>query len=156
MDRAVAQAVKGRGEPRDARGEQKSTGPQRPVGLSERGGPICRLREVVERPEQQHRFCRLVLVVQLAGVSDLGRRQRCRRLTCRRRASGLDLSRDGIDQVDLVPFQSQRQRVGAFRAADIQHHRGSSGQEPPEQLAGTRSDDHARPPAVVFQTDLSY
>ena len=57
---ALIQPIKQRGEPADRHRQQAAAWPKHPPGLSKRLPPVCGIRQVIQRPEEQHRVLRLV------------------------------------------------------------------------------------------------
>ena len=87
--------------------------------LSQGLGAIRRLREVVERAEQQHGVCSLGHTREVPGVSEFGR-QIAQVLAPSCLCHVVHMSLDRLDHVNREAALGERHRVGAGAAADVQ------------------------------------
>ena len=135
-DQSQAHTVKRRGKAGDSGGEQHTSAAQHTARLYERVCTIVGFRQVIKRPEQQHRIRARVWKRQLAGIADGNRCERRVRLHGRGGRCRLDVRHVGVDQVDFMPLLRQGKGISASRASNVEHDRRCFWQEPAEQFAG--------------------
>ena len=132
-EQLAGQPVEQRRVARDGRDEQRCAGPGHPQRLAQRGDSIRRLRQVIHRPEQQHRVHRAVVEGQLGGHPEGCFDGACGRL---QRACRLDVVRRRIHQMNAMAVFGQPRRVDAGGAADICDVQRLFGKEAADQLLG--------------------
>jgi hypothetical protein len=128
-------------EARDAGREDESTGAEDAARLAEGLEARGPLRQVVERPEQEHRVHRPVGLLEAAGVADPRVDSLAR---ARRGVPGLrHVERDRVDQDDAIAAAGEPHGVRAGTAAHVEDTRGRVRQPALEDLARPRALDHA-------------
>src|SRR5947207_16015753 len=92
---------------------------------------------MVERSQQQHHIRALVVLGELARITDAARRQPMRGPLVAR-ARDFHQTINGIDEPDVVTELGEPERVGAGRSPDVDYYCWRRRRVPQTQLTGTK------------------
>jgi hypothetical protein len=134
FQKAPGQAAEERREARDAHGEDQTARAEHSPGLAQRHQALAALREVIERPHEQHGIGAGVVRLEPAGIAEPDARERMIALARRGLPRLLDVERHRVDEVHDISVRGEPARVGAGPAADVENDTGGRRKVTPEQL----------------------